>query len=104
MPTYGLNNYIDWFSRQSYPSLFDAEVQRRLENVRATFGNRQTEEVILEVHLSDDSKRCGELLLKVESGEISVAQLENGELSEEMLEQVAGGVASYNLITDRRGW
>lgn len=58
MPTYGLNNYIDWFSRQSYPSLFDAEVQRRLENVRATFGNRQTEEVILEVHLSDDSKRC----------------------------------------------
>ena len=56
------------------------------------------------MHLSDDSKRCGELLLKVESGEISVAQLENGELSEEMLEQVAGGVASYNLITDRRGW
>ena len=83
------------------------------------------------MHLSDDSKRCGELLLKVESGEISVAQLENGELSEETLEQVAGGVAvaavigaiiavvcytgvaaggaavgvaSYNLITGRRGW
>ena len=58
MPTHELNNYIDWFSRQSYPTLFDTEVQRRLENVRAAFGKRETEEVILEVHLSDDSRRC----------------------------------------------
>ena len=39
-----------------------------------------------------------ELLLKVESGEISVAQLENGELSEETLEQVAGGLAGTTIL------
>ena len=58
MPHYAVNKYIDWFSRQSYPSLFDEEVARRLENVRAAFGDYETEDVILEVHLSDDSKRC----------------------------------------------
>ena len=39
-----------------------------------------------------------ELLLKVESGEISVAQLENGELSEETLEQVAGGATAGDYV------
>lgn len=58
MPTHALGSYIDWFSRQSYPSLFDGEVERRLENVRAAFGQRETEEVILEVHLSDASRQC----------------------------------------------
>ena len=58
MASHRLGDYIDWFFRQSYPALFDSEVQRRLENVRAAFGERETEEVILEVHLSDDSRRC----------------------------------------------
>ena len=58
MATQELHHYINWFSRQNYPALFDAEVHRRLQNVHRAFGERKTEEVILEVHLSDDSKRC----------------------------------------------
>lgn len=58
MSSHALKNYIDWFSRQNYPALFDAEVSERLENVRTVYGDRVTEEVILEVHLSDDSRRC----------------------------------------------
>lgn len=58
MSTHALSRYIDWFSRQSYPALFDTEVERRLEHVRSVFGRQETEEVILEVHLSDASRRC----------------------------------------------
>ena len=46
MSTHELKHYIDWLSRQSYPALFDGEVERRLENVRAVFGERKTEEVM----------------------------------------------------------
>ena len=39
-----------------------------------------------------------ESLIKVESGEISAEQLESGELPEELLEQVAGGLIPFGIF------
>lgn len=63
-------------------SLFELETAAEVQSALKEKGVELSEEEILSIR---------ELLLKVESGEISVRQLENGELSEEMLEQVAGG-------------
>lgn len=58
MAQHPLQEYIRYFSRQRYPALFDGEALNRLENVNLVFGEQSTEEVILEVRLSDDSKTC----------------------------------------------
>lgn len=53
-----VETYIKYFRRSKYPNLFDAECDRRLENVLNQFGKIQTHETGLEVVLSDDNKTC----------------------------------------------
>lgn len=70
-------------------SLFELESAAEVQAALKEKGVELSEEQIVGIR---------ELLLKVESGEISVAQLENGELSEETLEQVAGGLAGTTIL------
>ena len=70
-------------------SLFELETAAEVQAALKEKGVEMSEEEILGIR---------ELLIKVESGEISVeqleqwaAQVESGELSDEMLEQVSGG-------------
>ena len=63
-------------------SLFELESAGEVQEALKQKGVELTEEQILGIR---------DLLGKVESGEISVEQLENGELPEELLEQVSGG-------------
>ena len=63
-------------------SLFELESAGEVQAALKEKGVELTEEQILGIR---------DLLGKVESGEISVEQLENGELPEELLEQVSGG-------------
>ena len=72
-------------------SLFELDTVAEVQAALQEKGVEMSEEEILGIR---------ELLIKVESGEISVEQLEqwaaqmqSGELSDELLEQVAGGVA-----------
>ena len=62
-----------------------AEVQAALQEK----GVEMTEEEILGIR---------DVLAKLESGEISAEQLEPGELSDEVLEQVAGGLAGTTIL------
>ena len=72
------------FSDEAFvKSLFELESAAEVQAALKEKGVELSEEQIVGIR---------ELLLKVESGEISVAQLENGELAEETLEQVAGGI------------
>ena len=63
-------------------SLFELESAGEVQAALKEKGVELTEEQILGIR---------DLLGKVESGEISVEQMENGELPEELLEQVSGG-------------
>ena len=49
---------INYFYRNKYPNLFDAECYQRLQNVFNQFGNLATHETILEVVLSNNEKSC----------------------------------------------
>ena len=62
--------------------LFELESAAEVQAALKEKGVEMTEEEILSVR---------NLLAKVDSGEVSAEQLESGELSEEMLGQVAGG-------------
>ena len=62
--------------------LFELETVAEVQAALKEKGIELTEEEALSVH---------EFFAKVKSGEISAEQLESGELSEEMLGQVAGG-------------
>ena len=78
------------FSDEAFvKSLFELESAAEVQAALKEKGVELSEEQIVGIR---------ELLLKVESGEISVAQLENGELSEETLEQVAGGLAGTTIL------
>ena len=70
-------------------SLFELESAAEVQAALKEKGVELSEEQIVGIR---------ELLLKVESGEISVAQLENGELPDEALEQVAGGLAGTTIL------
>jgi hypothetical protein len=65
-------------------SLFEMETAAEVQAALKEKGVEVTEQEILAVR---------DILAKVESGDISVKQLESGELPEEMLEHVAGGLA-----------
>ena len=80
--------------------LFELESAAEVQAALKEKGIEMTEEEILGIR---------ELLVKVESGEISAEQLENGELSDELLEQVSGGsvllavgavIAAATLVAD----
>ena len=72
------------FSDEAFvKSLFELDSAAEVQAALKEKGVELTEEEILSVR---------DLLCKVESGEISAEQLESGELPEELLEQVAGGV------------
>ena len=71
--------------------LFELETAAEVQAALKEKGIEVTEEEILSIR---------ELFIKVENGEISVEQLEDGELPEDMLEQVAGGaVLDYVSIS-----
>ena len=71
------------FSDEAFvKSLFELESTAEVQAALKEKGVEMTEEEILGIR---------DLLIKVESGKISAEQLENGELSDELLEQVAGG-------------
>ena len=63
-------------------NLFELETAAEVQAALKEKGVELTEEEALSIR---------EFLAKVKSGEISAEQLESGELSEEMLVQVAGG-------------
>lgn len=63
-------------------NLFELETAAEVQTALKEKGVELTEEEALSIR---------EFLAKVKSGEISAEQLESGELSEEMLGQVAGG-------------
>lgn len=78
-------------------SLFELETAAEVQAALKEKGVEMSEEEILGIR---------ELLIKVESGEISVEQLEqwaeqaeSGELSDEMLEQVSGGAVAIGVGT-----
>ena len=72
------------FSDEAFvKGLFELESAAEVQAALKEKGVELTEEDILGIR---------DLLVKVESGEISVEKLENGELPEELLEQVAGGI------------
>ena len=77
-------------------SLFELETAAEVQAALKEKGVEMSEEEILAVR---------DLLAKMESGEISVEQAEqwykqaeSGELSDEMLEQVAGGLAGTTIL------
>ena len=65
-------------------SLFEMETAAEVQAALKEKGIDVTEQEILSIR---------DIIAKVESGDISAKQLESGELPEEMLEQVAGGLA-----------
>ena len=72
------------FSDEAFvKSLFELDTAAEVQAALQAKGVELTEEQILGIR---------DLLGKVADGEISVEQLESGELPEELLEQVAGGV------------
>ena len=71
------------FSDEAFvKGLFELETATEVQAALKEKGVEMSEEEILGIR---------ELLIKMENGEVSVEQLENGELPEELLEQVAGG-------------
>ena len=73
MAQYPIRDYIHYFSRKRYPALFDDEALNRLQNVRRAFGDQVSEEVILEVRLSDHSKTC-DYSFRVDTGKKPVKE------------------------------
>ena len=70
-------------------SLFEMETAAEVQAALKEKGVEVTEQEILSIR---------DIIAKVESGDISVKQLESGELPEEMLEQVAGGVIPFGIF------
>ena len=85
------------FSDQAFvKGLFDMQTAAEVQAALKEKGVEMSEEEILDVR---------DLLIKVDRGEISVEQLEqwaaqaeNGELPDEMLEQVSGGVLLTSMM------
>ena len=77
------------FSDEAFvKSLFELESAAAVQAALKEKGVEMTEEEILGIR---------DLLAKMENGEITAEQLESGELSEELLAQVAGGVDPFGI-------
>lgn len=51
-----VNDYIEYLNRCEYPSLFDSECLRRIDNVSRVYGDKLSDEICLEILLDDERK------------------------------------------------
>lgn len=66
-----VKDYLMYFREYDYPNLFGRECVRQLENIEAVYGEKESEETILEVVLGQEERNC-DYSIKIDTGKNEV--------------------------------